>query len=132
MSPPAWSDSHRKVIIVLLGGMFAYLVVRLWLNPVHVPDPQPPVSARAAEVEDRIDPNKVEWHILAALPVIGEKRARDIVDYREQFAANNPGRAAFAKAEDLLEIRGIGLATLSQIEPYLIFPPTSQPAATQP
>jgi DNA uptake protein ComE-like DNA-binding protein len=111
-------------MIALLCLLLVYLLVRLWMNPSYVSDPQPPVPARAAEVENRIDPNTADWSTLAALPQIGERRARDIVAYREQFVAQNPGQVAFARPEDLYRIRGFGVAIVALIEPYLIFPST--------
>lgn len=119
------------MLIALLGAACVYLAIRLYLNPVYVPDPQPPEPARAAEVEDRINPNTADAQMLAALPLIGEKRAQDIVAYRERFAAEHPGALPFAQPSDLLNIRGIGPAMLSQIEPYLNIPP-DRSAATRP
>jgi hypothetical protein len=119
--------SQRGVLIALLCLICCYLLIRLILNPTYVSDPQPHEGSRAAEVEDRINPNTADWSTLAALPQIGERRARDIVAYREQFVAANPGKVAFARPEDLYRIRGFGVAMVSLIEPYLIFPST-QPA----
>ena len=70
------------------------------------------------------------WQTMAALPMIGEKRARLIVEYREQFQALHPGQRAFNSAQDLLRIRGIGPAMMSQLQPYLLFPGPS--ATTRP
>ena len=68
---------------------------------------------------------------LMAVRGIGEKRAEAIIAYREQFVTDNPGRIAFTQPADLTSVTGIGPATVSQIEPFLIFPstppPTSQP-----
>lgn len=111
--------------------MLAYQAYLLFTRPIHVPDPQLPEGPRAMELEDRIDPNRADWATLAALPTIGEKRARDIVAYREQFIANNPDRPAFARLEDLMNIRGIGEATVAQIEPFLIFPGERAPPASR-
>lgn len=134
--PQPWTGPQRAVLIALLGGVFVYLVVRLIANPVYVPDPQPRAPSRAADLEDRIDPNTADWHTLAALPLIGEKRARDIVAYREQFIVEHPGQPAFVRPQDLLRIRGIGAALLSQVERYLLFPkqnsPTSLPLVPEP
>lgn len=117
-----WTPSQRTALIVFLVGLWVYLGYRYFSSPLHVPDPQPPEALRAAELEDRIDPNRAEWQMLASLPLIGERRARDIVAYREAFVANHRGPLAFARLEDLMNVRGIGTATISQLEPYLIFP----------
>jgi competence protein ComEA len=57
----------------------------------------------------RIDINRAEAWLLAALPGIGDTRAGDIVAYREQ---NGPFRAV----NDLLKVKGIGQATLDKIK----------------
>ncbi len=49
---------------------------------------------------------------LTKLPGIGEKRAADIVAYRNEY-----GR--FTEPEDLLKISGIGPALLEKIRPYI-------------
>jgi hypothetical protein len=118
------------VLIFLLAAMLVWVGIRLVLNPIYVADPQPLWPARAGELEDRIDPNIADWHTLAALPVIGEKRARQIVAFRESYLSANPGRQAFQQPQDLLRIKGIGPAMLAQIEPYLIFGATTQPTTS--
>jgi hypothetical protein len=132
--PQPWTAPQRGVLIALVSGILIYLVLRLVLNPSYVSDPQPHEPPRAKEVEDRIDPNTADWATLAALPQIGEKRARDIVTYREQFVAEHPGRAAFTRPEDFYRMKGFGNAMVAQIEPYLIFPKqnpsTTRAAAT--
>ena len=102
--------------------MLGYLAIRWWLNPMYVSDPQPRDPPRAIELADRIDPNTADAATLAALPMIGEKRARDIVGYRERFLKDNPGKVAFQRPQDLYRIRGFGVAIVAQIQPYLLFP----------
>jgi DNA uptake protein ComE-like DNA-binding protein len=106
-------------LLVLVAG----LTVRLWLNPLQVADPQPSHPIRPGELADRIDPNTADWPDLAALPGIGEARARDIIGYREQFKMRHPGEPAFARPQDLLKIKGFGVAMLESLEPHLLFPP---------
>jgi competence protein ComEA len=67
-----------------------------------IPDPS------SASQPQRIDINRAEAWLLAALPGIGDTKARDILDYREQ---NGP----FRSTSDLLNIKGIGPATLDRI-----------------
>lgn len=123
-----WTASQRRVLLGILVCLFVYLSVRYACNPVYVSDPQPEVPARFDDLADRIDPNTADWETLAALPGIGEKRAKDIVAYRERAAAEKPGKPVFEKPVDLLRIRGVGRAMMEGMEPYLTFPSTA-PAA---
>ena len=55
----------------------------------------------------------------AAEPV--QKRAKAIVEFREaRRATRNP---VFTSADDLLLIKGIGVATVTKLKPYLVFQP---------
>jgi len=108
---------------MLLTGLV--VSIGLWryaANRSYVANPQPLHPSRESELADRIDPNNADAATLSALPLIGDKRADDIVKYRERYVANHPGRRAFEHPTDLLLIRGIGQATINQLEPYLIFP----------
>jgi DNA uptake protein ComE-like DNA-binding protein len=129
-SPVFWTSSQRGVLIALLSLLLICLTVRLILNPVYVSNPQPQSPPRAGDLEDRVNPNNADVQTLSSLPQIGEKRARDIVAYREQFVAAHPGQIAFSKPLDLLHIRGIGASMLEQLEPFLIFP-TTAPTTSQ-
>ena len=131
LSPRAWKAEQRGVLIGLTLLLAGYIAIRSILNPAYVPDPQPLVPPRANELADRLDPNTATADELAALPMIGERRARDIINFRERFASGHPGRVAFEEPNDLMAIRGIGPAILQQIRPFLIFPkdrPASAPS----
>jgi DNA uptake protein ComE-like DNA-binding protein len=132
--PPIWTYSQRVALLILVTALFVYLAVRYAFNPAYVSNPQPIEPPRAVELVDRIDPNTADIPTLAALPTLGEKRAKLIVDYREARRARSPNGIVFRRLEDLLRIRGIGPATIDQMEPYLTFPTTIAPTAqsTQP
>jgi competence protein ComEA len=66
----------------------------------------------SASSPQRIDINHAEAWLLAALPGIGDVSARNIIAYRE---ANGP----FRSAADLLNVKGIGPATLDKIKDYI-------------
>ncbi len=125
-----WTSSQRRVLIAGLCVLLAFLAVQLLFRPLYVSDPQPDQPARFDELADRIDPNTADVSTLSALPMIGPKRAADIVRYREAFLAENPGAKAFDKPEDLLRIHGIGAAMLASVRPYLILPSDNRPATT--
>jgi hypothetical protein len=120
--PQLWTRGHRIVILAGAGVILAYLVVQDWRQPVRVTDPPQAMGSRFNEVADRIDPNTADAPTLAALPMLGEKRAEEIVVYREEFLRSHPGQIAFAESRDLLKLRNFGVSTVASIEPFLIFP----------
>jgi DNA uptake protein ComE-like DNA-binding protein len=124
-----WTLSQRRALLALLSIFLLFLVGRFALNREHISDPQPPQGSRAAELASRVDPNDADWQTLSTIPTLGEKRAKEIVAYRERIRSAMPPAIAFKSATDLLHIRGIGAATIENIRPYLIFPiePTTAP-----
>ena len=120
--PLTWTLPQRRVLLVLLSALLVFLVIRYAFNPIYVSDPQPEQPARFDELADRIDPNTADWTALAALPGVGEKKAKDIVAFREESKRYAPNGVAFAGPEDLLKVKGIGLAMLEGISPHLMFP----------
>lgn len=126
-----WTPPQRVTLAAIIGAFLVYLLVRLVMNPAYVPAELPAEGRLAGELMDRIDPNTADSPTLAALPVVGPVLAEKIVAYREEFAAKNPSRRAFEKLEDLDKVKGIGPATLKNIEPYLLFDspyrPTTRP-----
>ena len=129
--PQVWTASQRRVVLGIVVALLVYLAFQFWRNPVDVDDPQPPHGARYADLQDRIDPNAADAATLSALPSLGEKRAKEIVAYRETFAKLNPGKQAFTNPRDLLRVKGIGTSIVTNLEPYLIFPQQT-PATTGP
>jgi competence protein ComEA len=108
--------------MIVVALFLALVALRLWRDRSYVPDPMPPQGPRAAELLDRIDPNTAEAAALAALPSIGPKLAQRIVEEREAFRNANPGVLPYRSLKDLARVRGIGEATMSNLEPYLKFP----------
>jgi DNA uptake protein ComE-like DNA-binding protein len=117
------TPSQRRGLSLLLGVVILILAICLALNPTAVPDSQPAEMAGSRQLADRIDPNIASEAELAAIPMLGEKRAQAIVEFRGRFAARHPNRPAYAVASDLEQIPGIGAATAEMMEPYLVFPP---------
>lgn len=125
-----WTPSQRRGLLVLLTAFLVVLTIQFARNRQFVSDPQPTEGSRAAELDARIDPNTADWQTLAAIPSLGEKRAKAIVSYREQSHASAPRSLIFRTPEDLLQVRGIGAATVENLKPFLSFP--SDPVATAP
>jgi competence protein ComEA len=124
-----WTTPQRRVLAVLLLALCPVLAVRYACNRAYVPDPPPARGPRYDEVADKLDPNTADVASLSALPLIGEKRAQDIVAFREARRASTPDRPVFTRPEDLLLIKGFGQASVETLRPYLIFP--NSPPATQ-
>jgi competence protein ComEA len=120
-----WNYSQRRALALLLSILLVVLCIRFALDRQFVPNPQPPQGARADELATRIDPNTADWQTLAAIPGLGEKRAKSIVEYRDRMRGASPSRRVFQRASDLRRVRGIGPATVANLAPYLIFPPES-------
>jgi competence protein ComEA len=102
-------------------GVLGWLALGRFNRPVYLSDPSAERGERASELTGRVDPNTADWPTLAALPAIGPSLAKRIVEDRERFSAEHPGRRAYAGIDDLLRIKGVGPATLKNLEPYLIF-----------
>ena len=122
LSSLTWTLPQRRVLLALLSILLLFLVVRYALNPSYVSDPQPERPSRYDELADRIDPNTADWATLAALPGVGEKKAKDIVAFREEAKHYARSSVIFAQPQDMLKVKGIGAAMLEAITPYLLFP----------
>jgi hypothetical protein len=117
-----WTSRQRAVLAGVVLLTLCALGLFLARNRAGVSDPPPDAPPRQHELAGQIDPNTADWAALASLPTIGEKRAKDIVAYREQFTRANPDRPAFHAPDDLMNVKGIGQATLDAIRPFLDFP----------
>jgi DNA uptake protein ComE-like DNA-binding protein len=128
-----WTDPQRRVLLVLLTVLLISLVARYAYNSMYVSDPQPETGARHADLADRVDPNTVDWQTLAALPGIGERRARDIVEYRERkrTQAHDPTLPVFRVPGDLLYVKGVGVGIVQALDPFLQFPSTNRSSTTR-
>ena len=117
-----WTRRQRAALAGLVLVVAGWMFVRAVREPARVGDPPAAVGELANDLATRIDPNTADWPAWAALPGIGEKRAREIVAWREAYVAGHPGEVAFAKVEDLMKVNGIGKLTAEALEPYLVFP----------
>jgi competence protein ComEA len=61
---------------------------------------------------ERIDVNTATAEELQSVPGIGETLAKRIVEFREEHGP-------FEKVDDLLNVRGIGVASLDKLRPFL-------------
>jgi len=128
-----WTLSQRRALLFLVSLFLLVLVVQLVVNRKFVPE-HPVQGSRASELASRLDPNTADWQALAAIPNLGEKRAKDIVTYRDRVRNTKPGAVVFKTVYDLRVVRGIGPAMVERLRPYLIFPgevPASLPTSPQ-
>jgi competence ComEA-like helix-hairpin-helix protein len=116
-----WTAAQRRALMALIAAAGMWLGVKAFLNPVFVPSPIVNAGSRAGELADRINPNTASAPMLATLPDLGFARAEAIVSYRQDYVAAHPGKLAFAKPDDLTNVKGIGAAMLEKLSPYLDF-----------
>jgi DNA uptake protein ComE-like DNA-binding protein len=117
-----WTQTQRRTLLALCVILLGFLAIESIFKPARFSDPPPSESPRAIEIADRLDPNTADAAAMAAIPNLGEKRAQQIVDYREKFIGEHPGKRAFDSVDDLLRLKGFGIATVGNLEPYLVFP----------
>jgi DNA uptake protein ComE-like DNA-binding protein len=118
----AWTVRQRWVVLTVLLALAGFLAFERFHEPVVISDP-PGDGPRAAEVADKLDPNTAAAADLSSIPELGEKRAAEIVAYREDARRQHPGVVVFREPNDLLVIKGIGVGTVHNMERYLVFPP---------
>jgi DNA uptake protein ComE-like DNA-binding protein len=99
----------------------ATLGIMLWLRPTYV-ERNPVVGDRAGEVRAGLDPNSAPLADLMALPNMGERRARAIIETREALRAADPSQPPFQTPLDLEKVPGIGPVMREHFTPYLTFP----------
>ncbi|HZL36575.1 MAG TPA: helix-hairpin-helix domain-containing protein [Tepidisphaeraceae bacterium] len=126
-----WTPAQRRALLALLTVLLVCLGGRYACNRTFIDDPQPDVAARAGELADKLDPNTADWQELAAIPNLGQKKAKAIVAFREQWLTQHPGNPPFHSPQDLRQVKGIGPATASNMMPYLIFPNASPISTTR-
>jgi len=71
-------------------------------------------AEEARKLQGVVNVNTASVEELQLLPGVGEARARAIVDLRKQ-------RGGLKSLEDLLEVKGIGDASLARLRPHVAF-----------
>lgn len=98
------------LLLALLGG-FPVAASAAETSPAA---PPVAVQAQAAVAPAKVDLNSADAETLAReLNGIGETKARAIVEYRE-------ANGAFTSVDELLEVKGIGTATLEKNRERLV------------
>jgi DNA uptake protein ComE-like DNA-binding protein len=123
--PVLWTPSQRRTLLVLILIFILVLMFKAITNRQYIADPQPTQPPLASELADRLDPNTATADELIILPQLGEKRAAEIIAFRQRQLRRNPTTVPFRRPEDLLQITGIGAAMLETLRPHLTFPTTA-------
>ncbi|HHT9120035.1 MAG TPA: ComEA family DNA-binding protein [Candidatus Hypogeohydataceae bacterium YC41] len=106
------STKEFLVLCILFSTLFAGILVKYFLdNHIGFKDIEI-LRQNPQELHLQLDINHAEWYELMALPQIGEKRARAIVEYRQNYGP-------FSGTEDLLKIKGINPGVLEEIRRYI-------------
>jgi competence protein ComEA len=94
--------SRRRAGVRALAGLAALAAIALGM-PALAADTAPTgtVNVNTATLEE-----------LQLLPGVGESRARAVIEARKQ-------RGGFKSVDDLLEVKGIGAASLEKLRPYV-------------
>jgi competence protein ComEA len=111
-----FTRDERAVVLFLAGALLAgslVSVVRRVEAPVPTPGPRDDVERVL------VDLNGADAELLETLPGIGPVRAREIVRLRE-------GRGRFSAVDELVDVRGIGPATLERVRPHVVIADTGR------
>jgi hypothetical protein len=116
-----WTFTQRRTLLGLCIALGVFLAIQAWRQPVILTDPPADSAARSQSIQDKIDPNTATAAELAAIPNLGEVRARAIVVYRDSALRTSPAKPVFATPRDLLYVKGIGVGMEANLEPFLMF-----------
>ncbi|MCL2531849.1 MAG: helix-hairpin-helix domain-containing protein [Oscillospiraceae bacterium] len=112
--PPTQPDQTNAQGQVIIGytGVTVYRIPSP--PPLPPPPPVPQTQPPAPQIQQgaMVNLNTADLQRLQTLPGIGPARAQAILDWRAQHGA-------FTRPEQLLEIHGIGNATLMNMLPFL-------------
>ncbi len=80
-------------------------------DKIHIPKIGEVTTTFKEDQDDRVEINRCTKAELLSLPGIGEKKAEQIIEYRE--------RNKFEKIEDIMEVSGIGEKTFENFKDYI-------------
>jgi len=103
------------LLLVFTADNYLQVITKAYL-PVKQED-----KYNVIAINDKINPNLADWPSLARLPGIGEKRAKDIINYRNNQKIYDNTSTIYNEYTDLAKVNGIGTITCEQIRDYLIF-----------
>jgi len=105
-----FTENEQKILLFILFFAFLGLILK-YTGLMAGTDPISPDSLNfEKDYEIRYDLNTVTKEELITIPGIGEKKAADIIDYKETHG--------FRSKRDLMNIKGIGEKSYLKIEKY--------------
>jgi competence ComEA-like helix-hairpin-helix protein len=106
------SKKEFLILCILFSILFIGILLKYFLDN-HIGSKDIEILRdNPQELRLQLDINRADWHELMALPQIGEKRARAIVEYRQNYGP-------FNSPEGLLKVKGISPAVLEEIREYV-------------
>ena len=108
-------DSSRKypglIIISILAVLLSFqIIIKVMMLPSK--SKIVIVSRKDAIIHDKIDINHASLDELCVLPGIGEKRAKDIIEYRRKYGL-------FSEIRDIELVPGIGPVRIKELAPWV-------------
>ncbi len=94
------------------AGALSILLLVLLAAPAASAAPEASGRADGSQLHGVVNVNTATAEELEQLPGVGEARARAIVDLRKE-------KGGFQTVEQLMQIKGIGSATLDRLRPHL-------------
>jgi competence protein ComEA len=110
------NDRNRQAAGPLIVIFFAGLILSLCFTLPLLRSSEKIVFIQTG----KLNPNVACAGELAQLPLIGDKKAQAVVDYRNKQNALGKSKA-FEKADDLENVKGIGEKTVEKIKQWLEF-----------
>jgi len=107
------SKAEQAFVLVLVAALLAAVGLGIRRDAANRAD-HPTVLRGPRAACLAIDLNTAPAHELMLLPSIGEKRAQDIIRYRE----SRPG-GRFTRLEELAAIKGLSLKGLDRLRPFV-------------
>lgn len=106
------SKKEFIVLCVLFSTLLSGILLRYLLDYHIGSEDIKIIHQNPQELQLKLDINRAEWYELMALPQIGEKRAKAIVEHRQEYGP-------FYSPEDLLQVKGISPRVLEEIRGYV-------------
>ncbi|MBM4084820.1 MAG: helix-hairpin-helix domain-containing protein [Planctomycetes bacterium] len=124
-APPGEFSRNELIAIYLLATALLAGITWRYLRDAHIFQKGPQVVRGTRDAALQVDLNKASVEDLILLPMIGESRARKIVEHRER-------RGNFKSVEDLRSVESVNHAVFEAIKGLVtVGPPPGESAASK-